>query len=132
MRKFLLLSIILTFLFSGMCVNAKVDCSKFLTDEADMLPSMAIESLESILSDIEEQTSIKFAVVTIDSLNGKNIEDVSNDTFTDMGLRKADKDNRLLLLISLSDRKFKLEVGYGLEGVITDSVASRIISVRPL
>lgn len=115
---------------SGIPMVAKasnIDSTRYVTDNAGMVTDSEESKLEEILVSLEQQTGIEYAVVTINSLNGDSIESAANAMFREMGLGKADKNNGLLLLISKEDRKFRLEVGYGLEGVITDTTASKII-----
>lgn len=61
---------------------------------------------------------------TIETLNGQDIETKANDLFRELGLGDSEKNNGLLLLIALNDRKFRLEVGYGLEGTIPDGISA--------
>jgi uncharacterized protein len=65
-------------------------------------------------------------VVTIPSLGGDTIENYANELFSDWGIGKKDKNNGLLLLVAIGDRKARFEVGYDLEGVLTDLTTSRI------
>ena len=126
MKKIFLFIIIFILLQTAIKVNADVDSSKFVTDDGNLLTSDEELELEVILSSLEKQTSIEFAIVTMGSLEGNDIGGIANEMFRDIGLGKEDKDNGLLLLISLEDRKFRLEVGYGLEGVIPDITSSKI------
>lgn len=81
-----------------------------------------------MLYSINRQTGIEYLVYTIKSLNGEDIETCANRLFRTAGLGDKEKDNGLLLLISYDDRKFRLEVGYGLEGDIPDTQAANIIN----
>lgn len=130
-RKWFMVLFVFTMVV-GTCTSIKanasdIDSTIYVTDDANMLSKEEELQLEKILASLEQQTSIEYAVVTTNSLEGKSIEEVANQTFRKMGLGKKDKDNGLLLFISKGDRKFRLEVGYGLEGVIPDTVASHII-----
>lgn len=99
-----------------------------VTDNAGMLTSEQESEIEDTLYDINQQTGIEFAVYTIESLDGQDIETKANDLFRELGLGDFEKNNGLLLLIALNDRKFRLEVGYGLEGTIPDTKAAEIIN----
>lgn len=99
-----------------------------VTDNAGMLTSEQESEIEDMLYDINQQTGVEFAVYTVESLNGQNIETNANDLFRELGLGDSEKNNGLLLLIALNDRKFRLEVGYGLEGTIPDTKAAEIIN----
>lgn len=99
----------------------------YVNDFAGMLSSNFRQSLEQELQDFEEETSAEIAVVTIDSLEGGSIEDYAVRLFEDWKIGKKGEDNGVLVLVAKEDRKMRIEVGYGLEPVITDGRAGRII-----
>mgnify|MGYP003190515288 FL=1 len=81
-----------------------------------------------MLYSINQQTGIEFLVCTIKTLNGKDIETGANQLFRAIGLGDKTENNGLLLLIARDEHKFRLEVGYGLEGAIPDTAAAEIIN----
>lgn len=91
-----------------------------VTDEANLFSSEQVDILERKLRDYENKTSIEIAVVTVDSMGGYEVEDYSNNLFNTWGIGKKGMNNGLLLLIAMNERKFRVEVGYGLEEYITD------------
>jgi uncharacterized protein len=99
----------------------------YVDDFAEMLSSDFRDSLEENLSQFEEETSVEIAVVTINSLEGTYIEDYAVRLFEQWGIGKKEADNGLLLLIAKEDREFRIEVGYGLEPIITDGRAGKIL-----
>ncbi|MCD4668838.1 MAG: TPM domain-containing protein [Actinomycetia bacterium] len=103
------------------------DYTGYVNDFAEILDSASRHDLESLITGIEKNTGAEIAVVTIDTLEGITIEEYAVKLFEKWGIGKADKDNGLLILVSLMDRKVRIEVGYGLEGIITDLEAGRII-----
>lgn len=98
----------------------------FVNDYAHMLSADEVVSLETKISQFEKQTSNEIAVVTIPSLDGDTIENVAQQIFTQWGLGKKDKNNGVLLLISLADRQTRIHTGYGVEGDLTDIGTSYI------
>lgn len=98
-----------------------------VNDGAALLSPAAAERLERKLDAHEKATGQQFALLTLKSLEGDVIEDFAVRVFESWKLGKKGKDDGLLLVVALDDRKMKIEVGYGLEGVITDAVASRVI-----
>lgn len=84
-------------------------------------------ALEKDLVEFEEQTSVEIAVVSVNSLAGTTIEDYAVRLFESWKIGKANEDNGLLLLIAPNERELRIEVGYGLEPVITDGRSGRII-----
>ena len=96
-------------------------------DEAKVLSAQAKYRLESILQSERDSTSNQIAILIIPSLEGGSLEEYSLRVAEKWKLGKADKDNGALLLISIQDRQVRIEVGYGLEGTLTDAMSSRII-----
>lgn len=99
----------------------------YVNDFAGMLSSEFRQSLEEDLVQFEIETTAEIAVVTIDSLEGGSIEDYAVRLFEDWKIGKKGQDNGVLVLVAKEDRKMRIEVGYGLEPVITDGRAGRII-----
>lgn len=97
----------------------------YVNDFAGVMTDPA--AVENQIAQFEAETSNEIAVVTIDSLEGVPIEEYAVELFEQWGIGKADKDNGVLLLAAIEDRQMRIEVGYGLEGALTDSVAGSII-----
>jgi uncharacterized protein len=105
-----------------------------VNDRAALLPAASASELEAKLAAHEKKTGHQFAILTIPSLEGDPIEDFSIRTVQKWKLGHAKVDDGLLVLVAKSERKVRIEVGYGLEGKIPDAIASRIIrnSMVPL
>ncbi|BHH84655.1 hypothetical protein LA52FAK_29440 [Desulforhopalus sp. 52FAK] len=101
--------------------------SQRVTDKARMLNSATVSQLEQVLTVFEQEESTQIAVLTIGSLQGANLESFSLKVVENWQLGSEDLDNGALLLIVRDDRKIRIEVGYGLEGSLTDLTAGRII-----
>lgn len=99
-----------------------------VNDYANMLSSSEVNRLEQKLRNYRDTTSNVIAVATIESLQGNSIEEVATTTFSKWKMWEGDRYNGVLLLISKDDRKFRIEVGYGLEGAIPDVMANRILN----
>lgn len=99
----------------------------YVNDFGQILSTSFRQELETDLQDFEKETTAEIAVVTIDSLKGSSIEDYAVRLFEDWKIGKKEKDNGLLILIAKEERKIRIEVGYGLEPVITDGRAGKII-----
>lgn len=98
-----------------------------VVDQADVLDASTEQALTDQLAAHERATSNQVVVLTIPSLEGESVERVALDVFNTWGLGQADTDNGVLILIARDDREMRIEVGYGLEGTLTDSRAGRII-----
>jgi uncharacterized protein len=98
-----------------------------VNDQAGLLSSSEAQALDQKLAAHEKATGQQFALLTIPSLEGDPLEDFSLRVVEAWQLGKKGKDDGLLLLVVVKDRKLRIEVGYGLEGLITDAVSSRVI-----
>ena len=96
-------------------------------DEAKVLSQNAIDRLELRLKKYEDSTTNQIAVLLIPSLDGDVIENYSLRVVEKWQLGTKKNDNGVLLLIAVDDHKMRIEVGHGLEGVLTDALSSRII-----
>ncbi len=99
----------------------------YVNDFAHVLSADTVQSLDAELSQFEASTSNQVAVVTVPDMNGDYIENYAVKLFADWGIGQKDKDNGILLLLSIKEHKIRIEVGYGLEGALPDSVAQSII-----
>ena len=100
----------------------------FVSDFAGMMSAEEVSALESKLSAFNATTTIEIAVVTIKSLDGDTIENAAQKIFDTWKIGKAKADNGALVLVSLEDRKARVQTGYGLEGALTDIQSSQIIN----
>ena len=99
----------------------------YVTDLAGMISPVERQKLEQTLLAFEQSDSTQIAVLTIPSLEGDALEDFSIRTVEAWKIGQKGKDNGVLLLVSKGDRKIRIEVGRGLEGVLTDLLAGRIV-----
>jgi len=98
-----------------------------VNDLADVIPAEAEAEIEAYLLDVDAQTTVQIAVLTVPSLDGAPIEDYSMRVADAWKLGQADKDNGALLLVALDERSVRIEVGYGLEENLTDAKCGLII-----
>ncbi len=98
-----------------------------VNDHAGLLPGDSRRALEERLAQHEKQTGHQFAVLTIPSLEGDSLEEFSLRAAEKWKLGRKGTDDGLLLLVVQKERKVRIEVGYGLEGTITDATSARVI-----
>ena len=97
---------------------------RYVVDLAGIVDDATENRLNGYLQELEQKTTAQMVVLTISSLEGESIEDFSITIAHDKWkLGQKGKDNGVLFLISVKDRKYRIEVGYGLEGVLPDSLA---------
>ena len=130
-RFFLFLSLIFS-----VCVYAQTDvvpkkpslAEGLVVDQTNTLTPEQQTTLRQKLIAYDNSTSNQIAIVIIQSLKGNSIEDVALQIGRDWGVGgQAEKDNGVVILVAKGDHKMRIEVGYGLEGAVTDYVASSII-----
>lgn len=101
--------------------------SQRVTDLTGTLAPGEIASLESTLTEFERATSTQLVVVLIESTEGITVEQVAVAIAEGNKIGQKGKDNGVLLLIATADRQVRIEVGYGLEGALTDALSGLII-----
>ncbi len=104
----------------------------YVSDFAGVLTRDAAAELNDYCARVERATGAQMALVVLPSLEGEPVEDVANLLFRKWGVGQKQKNNGLLLLISVRDRRTRLEVGYGLEEAIPDGYAGWVLrEMRP-
>jgi uncharacterized protein len=104
----------------------------YVSDFAHIIDPASRASLEAYAAAVERSTGAEMALVTIPSLNGEPVEDVANTIFRAWGVGKKGTNEGVLLLLSINDRRSRLEVGYGLEPILPDGFAGSVLrSMRP-
>ena len=101
--------------------------SRYATDLTGTLTSAETTELESLLSSFARSTSTQVVVLMVPTLNGDDLEEYSLRVAEKNRIGRKGKDNGVLLLVARDDRKVRIEVGYGLEGVLPDALAGQII-----
>jgi uncharacterized protein len=98
-----------------------------VNDNAQILSDSTRKTLTDKLKEYEARTTNQIVILTIHSLEGESIEDYANKVFIDWKIGQKDKDNGILMVVVPDERKMRIEVGYGLESMLTDMTAGRII-----
>jgi uncharacterized protein len=125
-RLFLSVVFTLTFIGAAAALNFPVLTGR-VVDDAAIISESTHQSLEDMLTDYEQQSGNQIVVVTLRSLEGTSIEDYGYQLGRRWGIGQKEKDTGVLLIVAPSERKVRIEVGYGLEGTLTDAAGSEII-----
>jgi uncharacterized protein len=99
-----------------------------VVDRANIVPAETRSAIEQKLADLEAKSGIQLVVATVTSLEGQEIEPYANELFRYWKLGQKDKNNGVLLLVAPNERRVRIEVGYGLEGTLTDALSIVIIA----
>jgi uncharacterized protein len=99
-----------------------------IVDQANIIPADTRSAIEQKLTELETRSGIQLVVATVTSLEGQEIEPYANELFRSWKLGEKTKNNGVLLLVAPTERRVRIEVGYGLEGTLTDALSKVIIT----
>lgn len=99
-----------------------------IVDAANILSAAVKADIEPKLQNLEEKSGIQLVVATVPSLQGQDIAPFANELFRAWRLGEKTRNNGVLLLVAPVERRVRIEVGYGNEGVLTDALSSVIIA----
>jgi uncharacterized protein len=104
----------------------KIAATGYVIDLAGVLDPNAKSTLTALCGELEQKTGAQMAIVTVHSLEGRSVEDYAVDLYKHLGFGGKKDDRGVLLLVSPDERKYRIEVGYGLEPVINDARAGDV------
>jgi uncharacterized protein len=99
-----------------------------IVDQANIITAATRSVIEPKLAELEAKSGIQLVVATVTSLEGQEIEPYANELFRSWKLGEKTKNNGVLLLVAPNERRVRIEVGYGLEGTLTDALSKVIIT----
>lgn len=140
MKKFISVLVVFCALLGFSFAQSSVDpmnlpkLTQWVTDFSSTVSSSQLDELNTFAKNYEAETSNQVVAVVFPNRNGNELIDIGMKIFTDNAIGKKDINNGLLLLISSEEKKMRIVVGYGLEGVYPDLMASQVIEndIRPL
>jgi len=100
----------------------------YVVDAANVIPDDREAALAAKLKAHEAATSNQVAVATVQTLEGRAVEEAALEILRGSGLGQADRNNGVLLLVAIAEQRIRIEVGYGLEGALPDALAGQIIA----
>ena len=132
MRKIFLTGLIIFILaISNFVFAAKIPAAPteniYVADYAAMIDDATKNQILAIGGELDKKYKAQIVVVTLDNLGGSSIEEYANELFNSWGIGDKDLNNGVLILIAKNERRFRIEVGYGLEGAITDGYAGEVL-----
>ncbi|BDC50709.1 hypothetical protein F183_A30250 [Bryobacterales bacterium F-183] len=115
-------------LWSAVCLAQPepVQPTGVLTDSARLVDAESREAIEQYIASLRQNTGVEVAVLTIPTLNLQPIEDFANGTFRAWGIGQKASNEGVLLVIAMAERKTRIEVGYGLEPILTDGFVGSV------
>ncbi len=104
------------------------EATGYVTDQAGIMEDADHQKIEAWIKELRQKTTAEVAVVTVESTEPLSIEEYAVRLFQRFGIGQKGKDNGVLLLVASKDHHMRIEVGYGLEGAVTDAYSSAIIN----
>ena len=126
MRKLLFSALFLVVACSIVFAQEIPTLQKYVNDDANVLSSSDIARINALAAEIEDNTTVQVAVLTLNSTQPMTIEEYAVKVFEQNGVGHADTDNGILIVAAIDDRRWRIEVGYGLEPIINDAKAGLI------
>lgn len=118
----------LALLLFAFCFCFALNFNEQINDEAHIFSQNERDELLNLVQNFEQNSTTQIAIVTLNSLGNKSIEELSLEIARGYKLGQKKDNNGVLLVVAPNEKKVRIEVGYGLEGVLTDAVASEIIN----
>jgi len=109
------------------CARAWPKPQGYVSDFASVMDPVSRDSIDAIAGELREKTGAELAVVTLHDLGGDEIDPVAVDLYGAWGIGKKGKDEGVLILLAAQERRVRIEVGYGLEGILPDGLCGSII-----
>jgi uncharacterized protein len=131
------LACLLLFIGSALPLFAALDINSlkpqgYVSDYANVVDAASKQQVEQYCYQVEKSLGVQFALVTIDSLDDRPVEDTANKLFRHFGVGSKQGNQGVLLLLAIKDHKSRIEVGYGIEPCLTDGFSGSILrSIQP-
>lgn len=125
LRRLAVLLLAISVVF-GVCARAETvsqlpQPTSYVSDFAGVIDADSKQQMEQLSREVHQQAHATVIIVTIHSLEGESIEEFSNDLYEKWKIGPRDSDRGILMLLAVNDRKRRIEVGYGLEGILNDA-----------
>ena len=119
---------IITLLLFAFCFCFALNFNEQINDEAHIFSQNERDELLNLVQNFEQNSTTQIAIVTLNSLKSRSIEELSLEIARGYKLGQKEDNNGVLLVVAPNEKKVRIEVGYGLEGVLTDAISSQIIN----
>ena len=119
---------IISLLLFAFCFCFALNFNEQINDEAHIFSQNERDELLNLVQNFEQNSTTQIAIVTLNSLKSRSIEELSLEIARGYKLGQKEDNNGVLLVVAPNEKKVRIEVGYGLEGVLTDAISSQIIN----
>jgi len=134
MRSFLKLALLFALAVTAWGLDTKtLKPTGYVNDFSNTLDASSKQTLEDYCANLERVTGVQMAIVLVNTLDDEPVEDVANRLYREWGIGQKGKDEGILILLAIKDRKSRAEIGYGIEPIINDGAAGGILRrIRPI
>ena len=134
MKSFLKIAVLLALTVTAWGLDTKtLKPTGYVNDFSNTLDASSKQTLEDYCANLERVTGVQMAIVLVNTLDDEPVEDVANRLYREWGIGKKGKDEGILILLAVKDRKSRAELGYGIEPIISDGAAGGILrQIRPI
>jgi len=134
MRSFLKIALLLALAVTAWGLDTKtLKPTGYVNDFSSTLDAASRQTLEDYCANLERVTGVQMAIVLVNTLDDEPVEDVANRLYREWGIGQKGKDEGILILLAIKDRKSRAEIGYGIEPIINDGAAGGILRrIRPI
>jgi uncharacterized protein len=134
MKSFLKIALLFALVVTAWGLDTKtLKPTGYVNDFSNTLDAASKQTLEDYCANLERVTGTQMAIVLVPALDGEPVEDVANRLYREWGIGKKGKDEGILILLAIKDRKSRAEIGYGIEPIISDGAAGGILrQIRPI
>lgn len=108
-------------------IPTRPEPARLCNDFTGTLTAAEMAELEAFCVALDRETSVQLCLVVVQDMDGMEVSDFANRLFERWGIGRAQQDDGVLLLMALSERKIRIENGYGLESILTDALSRRLI-----
>lgn len=113
--------------------TSKLKPTGYVNDFAGVLDAPGKQTLEDYCTNLERVTGAQMAIVLVPTIDDEPVEDVANRLYREWGIGKKGKDEGVLILLAIKERKSRAEIGYGIEPIISDGAAGGVLrQIRPI
>jgi uncharacterized protein len=134
MRSLLKIALVVALAMTAWSLDTKtLKPTGYVNDFSNTLDASSKLTLEEYCANLERVTGTQMAIVLVNTLDDEPVEDVANRLYRQWGIGKKGKDEGILILLAIKDRKSRAEIGYGIEPIISDGTAGGILrQIRPI
>src|SRR3989344_7448945 len=125
-KSFLVIFLFFSMILVSTAIAVDYKPISYVSDYANIIDENSEAQINALAEEIERNSTVEVAILTVPNLDGGDIDQFAVETFHDWGVGKKDVNNGLLMVIAVEDREWRIEVGYGLEPIITDAMAGGV------